>query len=315
MMVREAFAKVISSLIVLGVAAFTDPPPHLTEAATGAVLMGQDFRLPVVASTDMDRAPNGKSGAAPKIIDPTSPRTGVFGVSEGELGDNSDVRWTFLNTNWEEWPLCRKGVRQSPVDLVRPYWAAYLKLEPNYQDQLWPIQVNDGRTVYVDFDQNDESVLKVGDKEMTPVRASFHSPSMHKLNGTEYDMEMQILHKDSDGNQVGVAVMMQIAEPNPADFYVQNVIAHFFQGMPKAGTKRRTESFNLKTIINDKMAAHYVSYPGSLTNPPCTEGVQWFVLGRAWSVPEAWVKGFKHVVPQPNIRPLQEVGDREIESF
>merc|ERR1712166_257699 len=101
-------------------------------------------------------------------------------------------------------------------------------------------------------------------------------------------------------------------QPMPDNFYLQNVIAHFFQDLPKAGSKRPTESFNLKTILNEKLSAHYITYAGSLTSPPCTEGVQWFVLGRPWNVPKGWVKSFKHAMPQPNIRPLQELGEKSI---
>ena len=63
-------------------------------------------------------------------------------------------------------------------------------------------QVNDGRTISVEFKQGDGSVLQIGDKEVFPTKLSFHSPSMHKLNGTYYDMEMQVMHKDSADNMV-----------------------------------------------------------------------------------------------------------------
>lgn len=105
------------------------------------------------------------------------------------------------DTNWETFPTCSSGLKQSPVDLKRPYFGSFLKLELLYKDYEWPVQQNDGHVLKVPF-KDDGSALKIGDKEYRPVEAIFRSPSEHKLNGKAYDMEMQILHTDSVGNQV-----------------------------------------------------------------------------------------------------------------
>jgi len=108
---------------------------------------------------------------------------------------------------------------------------------------------------------------------------------------------------------------MQVSELPPENFYIKDVFSHFFMDLPKPGNKKRTEALNLKWVINEKMTEHYVTYHGSLTHPPCTEGVQWFVLGRAWNIDAKWKANFAKVIETPNVRPVQEVGDRMLESF
>merc|ERR1711988_194219 len=129
-------------------------------------------------------------------------------------------------------------------------------------------------------------------------------------------MEMQLMHKDTVRNMVGLSVFMQVSDKIPKDnFYIKNVFSHFFQNLPKSNNKRRIESLNLKWMLNDKMTKHYVTYHGSLTHPPCTEGVEWFVLGRPFLVEKKWVDGFKKAVGTPNIRPTQPAGKRMLRSF
>jgi len=267
------------------------------------------------ATTDQPGSAKVMNPGLAKVAERGSRGTGLIGENVGnQPAPEND--WSYLNPNWEAWPVCKKGLRQSPIDLVRPYWGAFLKLDTDYQDQLWPVQVNDGRTIYVDFKEGDGSVLKIGAKELTPSRATFHVPSMHKLNGTSYDMEMQIIHKDTADNLVGLSVMMEVSDELPTDnFYFSNVMGHFFQNLPMAGQKRQAETFNLKAVLDEELTKHYITYHGSLTSPPCTEGVQWFVLGNAWKIPKDWVEGFKLAVTTPNVRPLQELGARVMESF
>jgi len=301
--------------LVLAVVAVTDPT-HLNMAASGAVLMGQAMNLPVIGEGTVANANFQAVAQKPAVA--AAHATGMHVLGAGnDVGAAKDqaITWTYKNTNWEEWPMCRKGVHQSPVDMVRPFWGAFLKLQQRYQDQLWPTQVNDGRMISVEFKQGDGSVLQIGDKEVFPTKLSFHSPSMHKLNGTYYDMEMQVMHKDSADNMVGLAVLMQVSDLPPENFYIKDVFSHFFTDLPKPGNKKRTESLNLKWVLNDKMVKHYVTYQGSLTHPPCTEGVQWFVLGSPWNIDAKWKKAFSTVVPTPNVRPIQDIGDRSFESF
>jgi carbonic anhydrase len=173
--------------------------------------------------------------------------------------------------------------------------------------------MNDGMVLKVPFKQ-DGSVLQIGDKEYTPVEAIVRSPSEHKLDGKAYDMEMQVMHKDSLGNQIGISVLMEVTDKLPKEFYIENVFGHFFSNLPKSGNQRRIESMNLKWILSEKMLSHYVQYHGSLTHPPCSEGVEWFVLGKPWLIEKKWLQNYKTVLSD-NARPVNDQNDRVLTSF
>lgn len=279
----------------------------------GAVLMGGV--APQVAATPSVQKP---------ALRAATQRTAGGADAQGgdkrveELGENSGapkLKYTYDDTNWNDYATCNTGIKQSPIDLVRPYFGAFLKLGMNYKDQEWPEQENDGLVIKVPFKQSDGSSLKIGDKGFTPVEAIFRSPSEHKLDGTSFDMEMQIMHKDTIGNQVALSILMQVSDDIPEDnFYIENVFGHFFTDLPQVGNKRRVESMNLKWILNEEMVSHYVTYHGSLTHPPCTEGVEWFILGRPWLIRKEWLDSYKTVV-QPNARPAQTMGTRMLKSF
>jgi len=275
-------------------------------------------------SAERARTQEGMSlGALPSIAEAavrtaTQPEPQETLISDGTLGEEVDAKldYTYSNTNWDKWPLCRQGSKQSPIDLQRPFYGAFLKLQLNYTDQSWPVQENDGRVMRVAFKEGDGSFLGVGDKQFTPTEAIFHSPSEHTLQGKRFDMEMQIMHKDTVGNMAGISVFMESSDKIPKDnFYVQNVFSHFFTNLPKSNNKKRIESLNLKWILNEKMIKHYITYHGSLSHPPCSEGVEWFVLGRPWLLEKKWVEAFKKAVTMPNIRPLQPKGKRMMYSF
>lgn len=224
-------------------------------------------------------------------------------------------QFSYADTTWSKWPMCSSGIKQSPIDLQRPYFGSFFKLKMNYKDQLNPVQENDGLVLKIPFKVGDGSHLGIGDKKFTPVEAIFRAPSEHKLDGRSFDMEMQIMHTDAVGNQIGLSVLMMVSKNVPKDnFYIKNVFSHFFEDLPEYGGKRYVESMNLKWILNEQMMEHYVTYHGSLTHPPCTEGVEWFILGRPWLVEKKWVDNFKKVL-KPNSRPVQPTGERVIHSF
>lgn len=234
-----------------------------------------------------------------------------------QLGESQTkkLKYTYENTNWDDWELCKHGTKQSPINLQRPYYGAFNKLKMEYKDQEWPVQENDGLVLKVPFKAGDGSYLGIGDKRYTPTEAIFRAPAEHKLDGKTFDMEMQIMHKDAIGNQVGLAVLMQVSKNIPQDnFYIQNVFSHFWKDIPKSGNKRRVESMNLKWILNEEMLSHYVTYHGSMTHPPCSEGVEWFILGRPWLIEESWLKGYTGVL-ESNARPEQPTSNRMIKSF
>jgi len=333
-MVRHALVR-IQVMLVVGlllpsasatgndhVATLDDAP---TDAARGAAGTGVQGLVGKSATTQ-----TGEMVVAPATEQQAGFKTGGEMRDDGDIHSNMEMNnagkdlgesnraggapeYSYGDTTWEKDPKCTSGLNQSPLDLKRPYFGAFMKLELKYKDYEWPIQQNDGLVLKVPF-KDDGSALKIGDKEYKPVEAVFRSPSEHKLNGKPYDMEMQILHTDSVGNQIQLAVVMEVTDKLPQEFYIENVFGHFFADLPKFGREKRIENMNLKWILNEKMLSHYIQYHGSLTHPPCSEGVEWFVLGKPWLIEKKWFDAYNKVF-KGNARPVQATNDRILRSF
>lgn len=118
-------------------------------------------------------------------------------------------------------------------------------------------------------------------------------------------MEGHLVHADKDKNLAVVAVMFEEGKANGA-------IADLWKQMPgKAGDKAAlSSSVNAKVLLPENK--DYYSFNGSLTTPPCSEGVKWMVMKQPVSVSKDQVEAFKGVMGHPNNRPVQPVNDRVI---
>ena len=131
----------------------------------------------------------------------------------------------------------------------------------------------------------------------------FHSPSEHAVDGKLADLELHMVHRNDKGQLGVVGVLMDIGEESLA-------LREIWQNMPKGASPERVIEQN---IINAReflpRNATYYRYMGSLTTPPCTEGVNWFVMSDLIEISREQVESFAKVIG-PNNRPVQEVNNR-----
>ena len=133
----------------------------------------------------------------------------------------------------------------------------------------------------------------------------FHVPSENLINGQAYPMESHLVHADSDGNLAVVAVMYVVDKENTN---LEQAWAH----MPeKEGEKSScSDMIPVEGLLPENRA--YYRFNGSLTTPPCTEGVCWFVMKKAVSVSQAQIDCFAQVMGCTNNRPVQPVNARPV---
>jgi carbonic anhydrase len=145
------------------------------------------------------------------------------------------------------------------------------------------------------------NAIDVGGVEYGLAQFHFHAPSEHELDGRHTALEVHFVHKTSDGKLGVVGILVdELGAENTA-------LAPIFKAMDKPGDV----DVDLADILPRKHA--YYTYEGSLTTPPCSEGVHWMVLQERLHTSKSNVKRFTKLFPR-NARPAQAINDRTVEA-
>jgi carbonic anhydrase len=203
--------------------------------------------------------------------------------------------------DWSELPngASCAGEAQSPIDIVKyvdiggqtksVMWFDYYA-DPELKNTSIAELRNDGHGIYLAGQQLDLGYVKNGDAEWVAKEYDFHAPAEHTLDGQVFPLEMQIMHKDASGkNTLAVSVLFKYGHSNP---YLAALLAASNGTMPvwsKKGSASMLVSgvhadfFDLEAVLPSGKHVHpgkdltFYNYPGSLTSPPCSEGVDWWV--------------------------------------
>ncbi len=217
----------------------------------------------------------------------------------GYVGHEGPVHWGSLDPAYE---MCSKGKNQSPIDL-KGFIEADLAPIKYVDSGKWIEVVNNGHAIQVNC--KDGSSIIIDGKKFFLKQFHFHTPSENLINGKSFPVEAHFVHADKDGNLAVIALMFEYGDKNP-------VIEKLWEKMPeKAGEKNSVEPaykpYDLLPSDRD-----YYRFNGSLTTPPCSEGVRWFVIKKPVTISKDQVKKFAHIMHHPNNRPVQPVNARPI---
>jgi carbonic anhydrase len=196
---------------------------------------------------------------------------------------------------------CVAGTRQSPIDLPRSPESQLPHLSFDYHTT--PLEVeNNGHTIEVTV--KSKSYLKIGHERYRLVQFHFHTPSEHRLHGEEFPMELHFVHRNALGELAVVGVFLREGAENPV---LQKIWDHIPGG--GEGLAVHVDKINPKDLLPDDR--EYYRYAGSLTTPPCTEGVRWHVIEEPVDVSAEQIEMFRALFPH-NARPLQPLNGRPI---
>lgn len=214
-------------------------------------------------------------------------------------GAHGPAAWGNLNSNFAE---CKVGKAQSPIDIRHAKKGHLAPLAFDYHATKGE-EVNNGHTVQVNL--ADGGLLKLDGVPYKLVQFHFHTPSEERINGKAYPMVMHLVHKNDKGELAVVGVMLKEGKANAA-------LKPFFDHMPQAaGDKTALEgNFNVADMLPAKH--DYFKYMGSLTTPPCSEGVRWQVLQQPIEVSHEQIVAF-HKLYKFNARPVQPLNGRKVE--
>lgn len=214
-------------------------------------------------------------------------------------GDTAPAHWGELAP---EYAACN-GSRQSPVDLRGARPMPYSPISFHYRSNPLNI-VNDGRQILVRYKPGSYMIANGRRYELTDFH--FHLPGEHRIEGVAADMELQLHHRDARGRLAIVAV------PIKAGRRRNSTLSRILDHMPPVGGESyygRQVGINALFLLPPKR--DYFSYVGSLTEPPCTEGVEWFVLVRPLELDTGYLQRVGQVIGG-NARPLQPLNGRPV---
>lgn len=225
------------------------------------------------------------------------------------MGIDGPQHWGILDAGYM---VCEKGREQSPIDVKTSQdHEAFSPLVFHYQSS--PVHVvNNGHTVQVNYKAG--STVQFNGQKYALRQFHFHDPSEHHIDGQRYPIEMHMVHQSQSGHLLVIGIFIQIGEHNPildrAGKWIEQKLGH---RIPIKGEDIRSGLvLNVKDLL-PMDTSHFYSYHGSLTTPPCSEGVQWIILKEHIEVSEQQVQRFVRTIG-PNARPIQLPSGRLIEA-
>ncbi len=211
----------------------------------------------------------------------------------GEAGPDN---WAKLSP---EYGACA-GKNQSPINLTGFIKADLKPIVFNYKAGSAEI-LNNGHTVQVNALPG--SAISVDGIQFELKQFHFHAPSENLINNKSFPMEAHLVHADKDGNLAVVAVMVTEGKANKS-------LEKEWAQMPKKEGEKSALSSNISPLGILPSNREYYRFDGSLTTPPCSEGVRWLVMKHPISASKAQIEQFAHVMHHPNNRPVQAVNAR-----
>lgn len=163
--------------------------------------------------------------------------------------------------------------------------------------------MNNGHTIQVNYAPG--STLGVDGRTFELKQFHFHSPSENKIDGKQFPLEGHLVHADKDGNLAVLSILFELGAPNP-------LLGKAWPAMPaKVGDKASLPAgINVASMLPKNM--DYYRFNGSLTTPPCSEGVWWLVAKKPARISQAQVDQFTKTIGFANNRPIQPVNARPV---
>ena len=227
----------------------------------------------------------------------------------GYAGENGPENWASLSPVYA---VCGEGKNQSPINIVKTEIKGGASWKLDYKTTSLRIAhtehmddiIDNGHTIQITVDEG--STFTFGDKTYSLKQFHFHTPSEHTLDGEHAPMEMHMVHQSEDGSLAVVGILFREGDKPNENF--DKIIAN----LPASkGESKHIADVKLELKVhlpNDNYAYHYV---GSLTTPPCSEGVQWLVLRDPVLLTKEQISAFSSRIG-PNNRPTQAVNERTV---
>ena len=290
-----------------------DVGSKLREALGTRILPNKNLTLSVRSGTDGGAPAAGVNPEPAPVVAPArSANNRRVNPTRGPQVRGGDVQWSYEGESgpqaWgrlkPEFNLCTAGRRQSPISIedATTLQGPAEPIQFNYVPSNGTV-VNNGHTIQVDV--QGENTITVRGSAYRLLQFHFHTPSEEQINFNRFPMVVHLVHRNAEGQWAIVAVLLDVGAANP-------LVDRVWTYMPlDAGDRVRMP--NAVTNVSELLPAdqRYYQFMGSLTEPPCSEGVLWMVLKAPMTVSKAQLKLLTQLYPN-NVRPIQPLNARAV---
>lgn len=240
-------------------------------------------------------------------------------VKWGYEGRTNPNKWGQLSPAFR---LCAKGKSQSPINISNPLSDDKNSLAIHYQSDPLNIVdngdtelligktqtlINEGHGVQVNFPaQYEKELITYNGADYQLIQFHMHTPSENKLNGKSFPLEIHFVHQGENGSIAVIGVFVKIGEENAE---LKKIIANIpkHQGV---AVSVKGEKINPAKLM--PASKKYYTFAGSLTTPPCSEGLQWIVMKDAITATPEQIAAIKAAAHGANARPIQPLNKRKV---
>ncbi len=219
------------------------------------------------------------------------------------------VHWDYQGTGgpetWgqmkPEFAKCSSGTRQSPIDIRDGVKVQLDEVQFDYKPSGFRV-IDNGHTVQVNVGAGNG--IEVLGRRYELIQFHFHRPSEERINGRQFDMVAHLVHKDMEGKLAVVAVLLDRGSAHP-------LVQTIWNNLPLEKGEEVPAKVALDMSVLLPTDRSYFTYMGSLTTPPCSEGVLWMVMKEPVQISADQIGVFSRLYPM-NARPIQSASGRLI---
>jgi carbonic anhydrase len=235
----------------------------------------------------------------------------AYGAGDGRVVNplGKEVHWAYSgDTGPEQWgrlkpefQQCMLGKRQSPIDIRDGIPVQLDAIQFDYRPSGFRV-IDNGHTVQVNVEPGNG--ITVQGRRYELLQFHFHRPSEERINGKQFELVAHLVHKDMDGKLAVVAVLMDAGKGHP-------LVQQVWNNLPLEKQVEQAGMTPMDLTLLLPQQRQYYTYMGSLTTPPCTEGVLWMVMKNPATVSREQIGVFSKLY-QMNARPIQSMAGRLI---
>jgi carbonic anhydrase len=214
-------------------------------------------------------------------------------------GAENPTQWGKLSKDFAQ---CELGKNQSPINIKNAVQGTPPNITFDYKPSPLNV-VNNGHTIQVNYAKG--STVSINGEQYSLVQFHFHTPSEHQINDKASAIELHLVHSNAAGKLAVLGVLINEGKANP-------LIEEIWKQIPDVGVTNKVSDrlINAASLLPNSKA--YYSYSGSLTTPPCSEGVKWQVFVEPITASEEQIAAFTKIY-QVDARPIQPVNSRTVE--